>query len=154
MNFAETELCGICFTSELGEEACARFSSCGHIFHANCVKMLLSHRWTTLRITFGFLDCPSCKQEISIEYFVPQLTEQLSTALAFRKYILSLAVKKVIEEGLDKEGRVVTEGDIYYNDVPGFAMHNVAFYECFKCKEAYFGGMQDCGEAMETENTL
>ena len=45
------------------------------------------------------------------------------------------------EEGYDKTGRVVTEGDIYYNDLAGFALHNCTFYECFKCKEPYYGGM-------------
>ena len=34
---AESELCGICYTCELGEEACVRLG-CGHVFHANCVK--------------------------------------------------------------------------------------------------------------------
>ena len=62
---AEGELCGICFTCELGEEACVRLG-CGHVFHANCVDMLIGHKYTTLRISFGYLDCPACKQEISI----------------------------------------------------------------------------------------
>ena len=57
---AENELCGICFTCELGEEACVRLG-CGHVFHANCVRLLLGHKWTTLRISFGYLDCPACK---------------------------------------------------------------------------------------------
>ena len=38
-----------------------------------------------------------------------------------------------IEEGYDKTGRVVTEGDIYYNDLAAFAMHNCTFFECRKC---------------------
>ena len=56
----ETELCGICFTSELYEEPCVRLA-CGHVFHAECVMLMLTHRWTTTKITFGYLDCPSCK---------------------------------------------------------------------------------------------
>ena len=55
---------------------------------------------------------------------------------------------KAIEEGYDREGRVVTEGDIYFNDLAGFAQHNCAFYLCNKCEKPYFGGMQDCGQAM------
>ena len=65
-----------------------------------------------------------------------------------------MAMEKAIDEGLDRKGRVVTEGDIYYNDLAGFAMHNIAYYECFKCNKTYFGGMQDCGEAMQTESKL
>ena len=55
----EDELCTICYTSELGAEACSRLS-CGHVFHTNCIIQLLKHKWPTLRITFGFLACPSC----------------------------------------------------------------------------------------------
>ena len=74
---ASGELCGICYTSELGEEACVRLS-CGHVFHANCVLMLLQHQYSTLRITFGYLDCPQCKAEINIESNVPVLTQALN----------------------------------------------------------------------------
>ena len=74
---AESELGGICFTSELGEEPCVRMA-CGHVFHANCVLTMLKHRWTTLRITFGYLDCPSCKQAIVVDYVVPTLTDEIN----------------------------------------------------------------------------
>ena len=73
LNCAEGELCGICFTSELSEEPCVRIS-CGHVFHAECLYMMLTHRWTTKKITFGYLDCPSCKQEIELDYDVPFLS--------------------------------------------------------------------------------
>lgn len=73
---AENELGGICFTSELRDEPCVRMT-CGHVFHANCVYMMLQHKWTTVRITFGYLDCPSCKQEIMVDYRVPILTDEI-----------------------------------------------------------------------------
>ena len=60
---AHSELCAICYTCELSEEACVRLS-CGHVFHANCLFMTLQHKHSTQRITFGYLDCPSCKAEI------------------------------------------------------------------------------------------
>ena len=63
MSAANTELCSICYTCELGEMACVRLS-CGHVYHADCLTQLLEHGRSTLRITFGYLDCPSCKAEI------------------------------------------------------------------------------------------
>ena len=57
------ELCAICYTSELASETSVTLS-CGHEFHLECVKQLLSHKWSTLRISFAFMQCPSCKQEI------------------------------------------------------------------------------------------
>ena len=59
-----------------------------------------------------------------------------------------------VEEGYDKTGRVVTQGDIYFGDLAAFAMKNCTFYECFKCREPYFGGMEDCMQAMQSENNL
>ena len=54
------DLCNICYTSELSTDPTVRLS-CGHIFHATCVKDLLKHRWSTLRISFDFMACPACK---------------------------------------------------------------------------------------------
>ena len=58
------ELCAVCYTSELGAQSCVQLT-CGHIFHADCILQLLKHRWSTLKVSFAFLACPSCKAEIS-----------------------------------------------------------------------------------------
>ena len=57
------ELCAICYCSELSDEPCVALS-CGHVFHANCVKQLLEHKWNGLKISFAFMSCPSCKTPI------------------------------------------------------------------------------------------
>ena len=75
-------------------------------------------------------------------------------AISFKGEIRALATVKAMEEGYDKKGRVVTEGDIYYNDLVGFALHNCSYYMCSKCTTPYFGGMQDCGQAMQAENSM
>ena len=153
INAAETELGGICFTSELGEEPCVRMI-CGHVFHANCTLMMLTHRWTTTKITFGYLDCPSCKQEMMIDYRVPILTAKLIQQLRLKEQVLESSIQMAIEEGYDKTGRVVTEGDIYYRKLAEFSLKNCTFYECFDCGQPYFGGMEDCLQAMQNENEL
>jgi len=68
--------------------------------------------------------------------------------------VLDLSIKMAVQEGLDKEGRVVTQGDIYFGKLADFAMHNCTIYECFKCQDVYFGGMQDCMQAMQSEDNL
>ena len=131
-SIAETNLGGICYTSALGDEPCVRMA-CGHVFHANCVLMMLTYKWTTTRISFGYLDCPSCKQEIFIDYNVPVLTDKLIEQLTVKAKVLELSLQMAIEEGYDKKGRVVTEGDLYFGQLAEFAIHNCTFYECFKC---------------------
>ena len=34
---------------------------CGHALHAECLRGILNARWSTARITFGFMGCPLCK---------------------------------------------------------------------------------------------
>ena len=75
-NANENELCNICYTSTLGEEPSVALH-CGHVFHANCIQQLLEHKWNTARINFCFMDCPSCRQEIKIDSYIPVLSEKL-----------------------------------------------------------------------------
>ena len=65
-----------------------------------------------------------------------------------RRFVEISALKEAKREGIDKEGRVMTEGDHYYNKPLEFAMHTCAFYECNSCKKPYYGGLIDCEEEM------
>ena len=79
------ELCTICYTSELSSEPCTKLS-CGHTFHTDCVVQLLTHRWTTLRISFAFMSCPSCKQEIKMSKSTPRpVAKELGPLLSLKK---------------------------------------------------------------------
>lgn len=47
-------------------------------------------------------------------------------------------------EGVDKDPRLKDPNDPYYNNLEMYAQYKLAYYQCFKCKGAYFGGMKDC----------
>ena len=64
---SKKELCNICYTCELHEEPSVLLK-CGHVFHVNCVVELLKHKWTTLRITFAFMNCPLCNKPIEADH--------------------------------------------------------------------------------------
>ena len=68
--------CQVC-ASALGEEPCLELD-CGHIFHANCIRELLRHRWSTQRITFNFMKCPCCQQNIEGSDAVPEIRQELT----------------------------------------------------------------------------
>lgn len=57
-------------------------------------------------------------------------------------------MKKVLErakyEGIDKHDRLKKPGDKFYNDLKAYAIYKLSYYQCFKCKAPYFGGMKDC----------
>ena len=145
------ELCTICYTSELREEPSVQLS-CGHIFHANCVKQLLQHKWSTLRITFAFMSCPSCKAPIDIEH-VPEIALELRKLNALRSQVQTKALKMIKKQGLDKDERLTTPGDFYYNNLTAFAEAKASFFECAKCAKPYFGGLIDCEQEMGLEAT-
>ena len=65
---------------------------CGHIFNLNCILELLKHKWATLRITFAFMFCPSCKKPIEADH-VPQLAYELESLMIFKSDLHDKAMK-------------------------------------------------------------
>ena len=122
----QDELCGICYTCELNEEPSVQLG-CGHVFHANCVLELLKHKWTTLRITFAFMNCPSCKQPIEAEH-VAEIDIEIEKLMVLRSDIQVKAMKIVKKEKLDRDPRLKTPGDHFFGNVMAFAEAKVSFY--------------------------
>ena len=139
----EDELCTICYTTELGSEACTRLS-CGHVFHTNCLIQLLQHRWPTLRMTFGFMACPSCNQEIQPKGLPRQVLKELGPLLSLKKQVEKDALKNAKEQGLLNDERISDPASDYYQKPQEFANHRCSHYLCHGCKKPYFGGLIDC----------
>ena len=93
------DLCNICYTEELGEEPCIQLPVCNHLFHAQCIKNLLKHRWSTLRITFDFLSCPICKVPITNLNTWPQLRTEHKKLQTLKDQIAKLT-DKALQNGL------------------------------------------------------
>ena len=132
------DFCAICWVEELSYSPCLKLN-CGHIFHAECVKNKLKHRWTPGgAVSLSFLECPLCKAPIdwpaTCQPYVNDLRglQELRADLKLR----SLQQLKIdnLEENLstDEEQRF------------DYAMHKFNFYECFKCKSFYYGGRKEC----------
>ena len=47
---------------------------------------------------------------------------------------------------MDKDPRLKDPKDRYFNKFEDFAMDKYAYYQCYKCKEPYFGGMAECDQ--------
>ena len=109
----ENELCKICFTSDLGEEPCSQLS-CGHIFHTNCLVNLLKNRWTTLKISFGFMKCPCCNQKINFRGLSFAVANELGPLMALKIKVEKLALQTAKEQGVLNDDRLTTPGDIYF----------------------------------------
>ena len=138
----DDDFCNICWVDPLRAAPCVSLE-CGHLFHFMCLWQKIDRKWPAARITFGFLNCPLCKQEIHH----PALDDITNKYYALKAEIQKDAVEHVKIEGLHKDKRMTDKDSQYYKNMPKFAMDRLAFYPCSKCKKPYFGGMKACEEA-------
>ncbi|XP_059573809.1 E3 ubiquitin-protein ligase MYCBP2 isoform X17 [Alligator mississippiensis] len=133
------DMCMICFTEALSAAPAIQLD-CSHVFHLQCCQRVLENRWLGPRITFGFMSCPICKNKIN--HIV--LKDLLDPIKELYEDVRRKALMRLEYEGLHKSEAITTPGVRFYNDPAGFAMNRYAYYVCYKCKKAYFGGEARC----------
>ncbi|XP_064413761.1 E3 ubiquitin-protein ligase MYCBP2 isoform X3 [Latimeria chalumnae] len=133
------DMCMICFTEALSAAPAVQLD-CSHVFHLQCCRRVLENRWIGPRITFGFLACPICKNTVNH----PRLKDLLDPIRQLYEDVRKKALMRLEYEGLHKSEAITIPGVRFYNDPAGFAMNRYAYYVCYKCKKAYFGGEARC----------
>ncbi|XP_062580608.1 E3 ubiquitin-protein ligase MYCBP2-like [Saccostrea cucullata] len=118
---------------------------CGHVFHSECMRQMLTNRWHGSRITFGFMLCPLCKNSLSH----PDLYEIMSPLMHLYDKIKTKALTRLQHDGLFQDKDITQPSGKYYKDPAGFAMDKYAYYMCSKCQEPYFGGEGRCQDEVE-----
>lgn len=138
----EDDFCNICWVEALSCSPCIKLD-CGHVFHYSCIRKKLSERWpsrtciTTLytyiagaRITFGFSDCPLCKQPIAHT----SLQDLLGPIILLKKEVESKATQRLEYEGLSKSDDITDPKGRFYKKPTEYAMDKFSYFMCFKCK--------------------
>ncbi|XP_074945262.1 E3 ubiquitin-protein ligase MYCBP2 isoform X45 [Phalacrocorax aristotelis] len=133
------DMCMICFTEALSAAPAIQLD-CSHVFHLQCCQRVLENRWLGPRITFGFMSCPICKNKINHTV----LKDLLDPIKELYEDVRRKALMRLEYEGLHKSEAITTPGVRFYNDPAGYAMNRYAYYVCYKCKKAYFGGEARC----------
>ncbi|XP_029113894.1 E3 ubiquitin-protein ligase MYCBP2 isoform X4 [Scleropages formosus] len=133
------DMCMICFTEALSAAPAVQLD-CSHVFHLQCTRRVLENRWLGPRITFGFMSCPICKNKINHSV----IKDLLDPIKELYEDVRRKALMRLEYEGLHKSEAITTHGARFYNDPAGFAMNRYAYYVCYKCKKAYFGGEARC----------
>ncbi|XP_076728752.2 E3 ubiquitin-protein ligase MYCBP2 isoform X5 [Callospermophilus lateralis] len=133
------DMCMICFTEALSAAPAIQLD-CSHVFHLQCCRQVLENRWLGPRITFGFISCPICKNKIN--HIV--LKDLLDPIKELYEDVRRKALMRLEYEGLHKSEAITTPGVRFYNDPAGYAMNRYAYYVCYKCRKAYFGGEARC----------
>lgn len=129
------DMCMICFTEAL---LCAPSIQldCGHVFHYHCGKAVLQKRWAGPKISFSFSQCPICKTDI----YHPSLEDILEPIVSLKNDVKRKALMRMEYEGIVKTSD--------YKDLTSYAMDRYAYYVCFKCQKAYYGGEARCDAEM------
>ncbi|KRT81356.1 hypothetical protein AMK59_5684, partial [Oryctes borbonicus] len=140
------DMCMICFTEALSCAPAIQLK-CGHVFHLHCCKTVLMKRWAGPRITFSFSLCPICKS--NIEHDV--LKELLAPVQELFNDVQRKALLRLEYEGLLSSDAIATPGGRFYNNAAAYAMDRYAYYVCYKCNKAYYGGEARC-DAEVSEN--
>ncbi|XP_043928839.1 E3 ubiquitin-protein ligase MYCBP2 [Protopterus annectens] len=133
------DMCMICFTEALSAAPALQLE-CSHVFHLHCCRRILQNRWVGPRITFGFMACPICKSKIS--HLV--LKDLLDPIKDLYEDVRRKALMRLEYEGLHKSEAITVPGVRFYSDPAGYAMNRYAYYVCYKCRKAYFGGEARC----------
>uniref|UniRef100_A0A672TBT7 RCR-type E3 ubiquitin transferase n=1 Tax=Sinocyclocheilus grahami TaxID=75366 RepID=A0A672TBT7_SINGR len=133
------DMCMICFTEALSAAPAIQLD-CSHVFHLQCTRRVLENRWLGPRITFGFMSCPICKNKINHSV----LKDLLEPIKELYEDVRRKALMRLEYEGLHKSEAITMSGARFYNNPAGFAMNRYAYYVCYKCKKAYFGGEARC----------
>ena len=116
---------------------------CGHALHAECVRGMLRTRWTTPRITFGFMGCPLCKTPVAH----PAFEELLTPLHELHEKVRTKAFMRLKYEGKQDAEAITAPGGKWHGRPKDYAEDLYAYYECYKCKEPYYGGERACGAA-------
>ena len=96
--------------------------------------------------------CPTCRQEIKVANH-PEIVAELKKISELRENIERQALEVAESQGLNHSERLQTPGDPYEGDLLGLALHSCAFFQCFDCKKPYFGGMVDCEQQQDLEES-
>lgn len=96
--------------------------------------------------------CPLCKQAIELEH--PGFKQLLQQGQGLLKEVQDLSLQRFKLEEKEKDPDFVGPKNPFPNKPLDYAMHIYCYYECFKCKKPYFGGLKNCQAAAEQDNRV
>jgi len=143
----EDDFCNICWIEDLAAKPCIELESCGHIFHAECVKKKLETKWVTPYISFKFMDCPLCNKRMTH----PSLLEAITPFVKLEKYLKEKGVERLKIEGL-LNNKDFQKGGKYEGKEEQYVLDKLAWYLCDQCRKPYYGGEKACGDNNNNNN--
>lgn len=140
------EHCVICYSKYRYEPTIALY--CGHMYHFDCIKTRIEGQWTGALINFEFLLCPLCKQMV----IHPDLDKLIKPSKDLHSIVRDKALERFKYMKLDDAEEIKDKSSVYYNNPEKYAMARFCYYQCYKCKQPYFGGMKECNAEQRVQD--
>jgi hypothetical protein len=100
---------------------------CGHLFHYQCVRKSLEHRWSTNHISFSFMHCPVCKKEVAHL----ALDELLQPIRELRGQVADLALARLLDNMTDEDRDTLADTSNAFYQLPrDYALHTLRWVIC------------------------
>lgn len=147
------DYCAICWTEPLNAAPVVKLKSCGHTFHAHCLRARIAVKWDSAEINFSCLGCPLCQVIVD----APAIKDDVAALLALRLEVLSMAARRAREEKMfgddeGKDGKAEEEHSQLNQEedceaLGERALRQLNYYQCSRCLRPYFGGRRQCEPA-------
>jgi len=140
VNDSELECYGLCLICH--EEKTLLTLNCAHAFCMQCLLRQLATRWTGPQVSFNYLQCGICRQQLGHR----ELREPMLANLTFKRRVEDMAVKKYYDEGL---AAASMSQPFNIEEIRSQAMRKIETFMCSTCCEPFCGGLQDCARQQD-----
>ncbi|KAL0240846.1 hypothetical protein GEMRC1_006082 [Eukaryota sp. GEM-RC1] len=139
-----SDFCPMCFVDPLDSADNIILLSCGHAVHFECIKSQFERKWydVSAQITFSFAHCPLCKTLINVDH--PELANHVSNTKALMDDVQDKAHRRLNFENRQLDDDVTNPASEFYQKPLEYSLSLYMYFECFKCKSPYFGGLKEC----------
>ena len=115
---------------------------CGHVGHYDCLKQQIDSGYSGKRISFNYLKCSACRQDLEEEKGSAKLVKLLKPHFKLKKEITALSVKECVDNAYIPNFKTMLTSQ--KKNAEAAALAEVACYYCATCKKPFSAGRVDC----------
>ena len=115
---------------------------CGHVGHYDCLKQQIDSGYSGKRISFNYLKCSACRQDLEEEKGSAKLVKLLKPHFKLKKEITALSVKECVDNAYIPNFKTMLRSQ--KKNAEAAALAEVACYYCATCKKPFSAGRVDC----------
>lgn len=144
-NIVKNKECVYC-TTTLCASPTIYSTTCLHGFHYDCISKSLEKKHHTKRITFGYMNCPECRQEFALDglHEIDPVYKLLTNCLSKKEEMAQLIDSNIHEDVNVDKNPLKDASHRFYRKPISYGLTIYSIYECFRCRKPYIGGQVPC----------